>query len=123
MVVPMSSLDGQTDEALRRQSIQVRARRGRPHIGDQCELGTGARAAVQQAIEHAGSCRFADDGRNRRCHVVDRALNGHTHFEGTSTEKYRLPAGHDSSAVEQCRSTAVAQYIDAVPKLWNEAIE
>jgi hypothetical protein len=63
-VVP--ALDENFDQPLRLESIQMHARRGRTHVSYLGKLGAGSRVLVQQAIQDARSCRFANGGTDSR---------------------------------------------------------
>jgi len=60
------------------QPIQMCARGGWADAGHDRQFGTGARAAVQQAVKHTSSRRFADRHRNSRDRRVRMSFRTHT---------------------------------------------
>jgi hypothetical protein len=73
----MLPLNGHFDQTRRFQSIQVYAGGGWTHLGHYCKLRAGTGAAIHQAVEHAGSRRLTDGGRDSGNGGV-RILNNHT---------------------------------------------
>src|SRR5205814_4549136 len=61
-VVTMLALPDHGDETLCLQTVEVNARGGRAHTCDDGKLRAGARAIVDQAVQHAGT-RWFSDGR------------------------------------------------------------
>ena len=77
-VVAMFALSEHFDQPRGLQPIQVYARGGWVHAGHDRQFGTGARAAIQQAIKHTSSRGLADSHRNPRDRCVRITFRTHT---------------------------------------------